>query len=393
MKKQKTCMVFIGKYPHDVRVRREAEALHAAGYQVDAVCLQYPEQPQTETVNGVNVHRLKIRRQRESKLGYLKTYFLFTILALVKILHLHRQEHFSVIHAHNVPDILVFSALGAKIFGAKIVLDMHEIMPEFFQRKYAVRDFGVIIGVLKFLERLMIRFTDHVIVATPFLKKIVENRSAPRGKVTTILNLTDPKYFNSKRVVIKKMPRPFKLIYPGTFSHIHGVDLAIRAVKKLIDGADVPVELHLYGTGDEEENLQQMIRHLQLEKNVYLQKEVRIDEIADILQEMDCGLVPKRDGVFIGEAISTKMFDFAAVGLPTICSRTSGDSLYFDDSRVLFFEPEDVDELAACIKKLYEDYPLRLSLAKNISALFQRMNWTTEQKKLVKIYSQLTEKK
>lgn len=381
-------MIFIGKYPHDVRVRREAEALQEAGFEVHAICNQYPGQPKSETINGVQVHRLKIRRFRESKLGYIKTYFLFIFFAFFKMLSLHLRLKFDVIHVHNVPDTLILCALGAKLLGARVIFDMHEIMPEFFQRKYNVSADGVIIKILKLQEKFAARLSDAIITATPFLRETVVSRSSEASKVTTILNLTDPKYFSNQRATIRRNPNPFKLVYAGTYSKIHGVDLAIKAIKKIIDEKDYPIQLFLYGTGEEEKNLQELIKSLNLHNHVFLKNEVRIDQIAGILSQMDCGLVPKRDGVFIGEAISTKMFDYAAVGLPIICSKTSGDSLYFDETMAVFFEPDNIDQLASKILELYKNYELRLKLSENCFSFFQNMNWITEKVKLVNVYHQ-----
>jgi len=42
-----------------------------------------------------------------------------------------RKRHYAVIDVNTLPDFLVFAAASAKWMGAKIVLDMHEITPEF----------------------------------------------------------------------------------------------------------------------------------------------------------------------------------------------------------------------------------------------------------------------
>jgi hypothetical protein len=44
---------------------------------------------------------------------------------------LFHKKRYAVIDVSNLPDFLVFAGLHAKWKGAKIVLDMHEITPEF----------------------------------------------------------------------------------------------------------------------------------------------------------------------------------------------------------------------------------------------------------------------
>jgi len=44
-------------YPQDVRVRREANALTAAGYTVSVICPAKPGQPSREVIKGVRIYR------------------------------------------------------------------------------------------------------------------------------------------------------------------------------------------------------------------------------------------------------------------------------------------------------------------------------------------------
>jgi hypothetical protein len=50
------CFVVQRVYDVDLRVRRKAEALVAAGYSVDALALRAPQGKKSYTLNGVNVH-------------------------------------------------------------------------------------------------------------------------------------------------------------------------------------------------------------------------------------------------------------------------------------------------------------------------------------------------
>ena len=53
------CIVRHNYYP-DTHVRRDAEALAQAGYDVSVVALRRPNQPARETLNGVDVHRMPV---------------------------------------------------------------------------------------------------------------------------------------------------------------------------------------------------------------------------------------------------------------------------------------------------------------------------------------------
>jgi glycosyltransferase involved in cell wall biosynthesis len=387
--KKNIAMIAFAHYPNDTRVRREAEALVDSGNSVDVFCLLDKREAQAEITNGVNTFRIKLNKTPKGKLGYLYEYAMFITRVFIKLSLLHLKNHYHIIHVHNVPDILVLSSLVPKIMGAKIILDMHEIMPEFFMKKYQVSEAHLVIKFLKFLEKFSAKFTNHIIVASPFWLEVVTGRSSVPEKCTTILNLPDTKYFNSIEKKNYEINGKFKIIYPGTLSEQHGVDIAIRAISLVLSETNIPIEFHIYGRGPEKENLISLAKELNIDNYVFFHRDYRIEKYVNILKTMDLGIVPKRNGVFIGEAMSTKLFEFAAIGLPTVVSLTSGDSLYFDDSMVVFFEPANESELAENIIKLYQDPQTRETLGQNAKMLSKKLNWDYSKQQLIEVYNNI----
>jgi glycosyltransferase involved in cell wall biosynthesis len=93
------------------------------------------------------------------------------------------------------------------------------------------------------------------------------------------------------------------------------------------------------------------------------------------MAEADAGIVPKRAESFGNEAFSTKIPEFMAVGVPIIASSTKIDRYYFNDSQILFFKSEDVDDLASKMGMLIEDPELRSRLVENGDAYIRENNW------------------
>ena len=48
------------------------------------------------------------------------------------------REPYDLIHVHSVPDFEVFAALWPKLRGSKIILDIHDIIPEFYASKFGI---------------------------------------------------------------------------------------------------------------------------------------------------------------------------------------------------------------------------------------------------------------
>jgi len=134
----KVCMVGY-TISWDPRPRREAKALIARGDEVDFICLRRSGEKRHETIKGVNVNRLPIKKhQGSSILSHIFGYLSFFILAFFNLNILYFEKKYRIIHIHTLPDFLVFVALIPKLFGAKVILDMHDPMPELYAAKFGV---------------------------------------------------------------------------------------------------------------------------------------------------------------------------------------------------------------------------------------------------------------
>lgn len=390
-KEMRTAMVVFSHYPADARVRREAEALIAKGHTVDIVCLRKEGEGAYEKMKGGDVYRVNIQRKRGGLFRYLWEYFYFLAAAVLQMGALQVKKGYKIVHVHNMPDILILAGTIPKLLGAKLVLDIHDIMPEYYMRKFSKNEYHPMIFILKLCEKFSIFYADKVILASPFFKKRVDDRHACDGKTSTLLNLPDPAYFKAEGNVKKTRNGKFKLIYPGTISEIHGIDIALVALKTAIGKSEKNIEFHIFtmGAQREKEKLMGLVHELDLERAVFFHPRVPAEKLAETYHSMDIGVVPKRGGVFAEDAMSTKLFEFAAVGLPTIASKTKSDSLYFDDSMVAFFEPGNAEALSERLMQLIEEPALRVSLSHNAAQLYNKVNWDNEKERLTTLYSSL----
>src|SRR5262245_38971546 len=130
-------MVAYTFYESDNRVRRYAESLAQRGDRVDAIVIGRPGQASYEVIHGVHVHRIQNRVIGErGPLSYLVKLLLFFIRSGVFVASRHLADPYHVIHVHSVPDFQVFAALLPRLTGAKIILDIHDIVPELYASKF-----------------------------------------------------------------------------------------------------------------------------------------------------------------------------------------------------------------------------------------------------------------
>ena len=95
--KRAVCMIAYTDYRFDARVRREAETLAGAGFQVDFITPRVEGTPKKFTLEGVQIHTVPVRKyQGKSTSRYMASYFRFLLFAGYKCSQLAISRGFQV---------------------------------------------------------------------------------------------------------------------------------------------------------------------------------------------------------------------------------------------------------------------------------------------------------
>ncbi|HWX39260.1 MAG TPA: glycosyltransferase family 4 protein [Candidatus Sulfotelmatobacter sp.] len=369
----KVCMVAYSFYEKDNRVRRYAETLAKRGDRVDVLSLRGEGQPAVETVDGVRVYRIQRRVVSEKgKFSYLAKILLFFFRSLGFLSWKHLQEHYDLVHVHSIPDFEVFAAIVPKLTGAKIILDLHDLVPEFYLSKFNKSARSPMFRILVGVERLSTSFADHVIAANHIWLQRLYERSVRREDCTVILNYPDTDIFRFRGRT--RNDGKFIIAYPGSLNYHQGVDIAVRAFG-LIAGKVPQAEFHIYGSGEQFDILAALIDKLKLQDRVMLKGTRNLEEIARIMENCDLGVVAKRSDCFGNEAFSTKIFEFMSLDVPVIVPNTTIDSYYFNDSVVRFFQANDDKSLAEAMLEMIQNSPAREEIVRNAHEFIQAYTW------------------
>jgi glycosyltransferase involved in cell wall biosynthesis len=369
------CMVTHSYYESDHRVMRYAEALAQRGDIVEVLALRRTaDLPTTETVNGVTLFRLqdRFRKSHKTRFSYLWPSLRFLFACWLWMARRYRAVRCDVVHVHNVPDYLVFAAWQVRLKGASIVLDIHDVLPEFFMSKFDTSSRSMAMWSLKRMEKASAAMADHVILGNDLWIEKYTGRSAPRAKCSAIINYVDPELFDPR--LRTKLSGPPLIMFPGGLQWHQGVDLAIRAFHKL--RRRIPsAEFHIYGDGSMKPALRALAAQLRLESSVRFFKPLSIRDIAGVMANADLGVVPKRADSFGNEAYSTKIMEFMALGVPVVVSSTKVDRHYFDDSVVRFFESGNEDALCDAMFDVLTNETMRAAMVARATEYVERNSW------------------
>jgi len=384
---RRVAMVAYAMYDNDNRIIRYAEALAQRGDTVDVIAVGQPNQSPVDTINGVNVFRIQSRRRDEKGQGaYLRRILLFLLRSTWTLARRHGAAPYDLVHVHSVPDFEVFAAWFPRLFGARVILDIHDIMPEFYISKFGLDASHRHFRTLLWVERLSSAFADHVIIANDIWREKLVQRSVPARKVTVVLNAVDTTLFS---------PRPrtrtdgrFIMVYPGGFQWHQGLDIAIRAFARNREALP-DAELHLYGDGPERAALTRLIAELGLATRVNLHDQVSLREIPDILANADLGIVAKRACQMGNEAASTKIAEYLSQDLPALVPRTKVDTYYFDPATVRFFEPGNEVDMAEQMLALATNPALRAGLVRHGRDYVAQNCWNMKRAKYLTLVDEL----
>src|SRR5665213_1838035 len=393
LKGKRAAVILYSDFPSDPRPWRATEALADSGMEVDVICLhERDSQSKKETIKGINVTRLPIRRKRDSKLNYFWLYSAFWAGCATILTARTLRKRYDLIHVHNMPDVLVFTGFASKLFGAKVILDLHDPMPELMMSIYGLRENSLFVRSLKKLEQWSVRFADLVLTPNLAFQQLFVFRKCPLEKIQIVMNSPQDELFNRERFAVATSPplKPqFRLMYHGFPVKRHGLEMAVEAIASLhtlIPG----ITFYFYGTRTPYvEYIEARIEKLGLQKKAVYHGKKSLEEIAAAIMAADLGIIPNHRTPFTEINFPTRIFEYLALGKPVIVPRTRGICDYFDETQMLFFNPDDVDDLARVIQWVWQRPQETAEIVRRGREVYLRHLWTEEKTRFLALTERL----
>lgn len=384
------CLIRQFYYPLDIRVRREVEALIGAGHEVDVICLRRPDEPARELTGRLRVHRVGVSHRRGGVLSYLTQYGSFFAAAMWLAGWKHLRRRYDIVQVNSMPDALVFAAMVPRLLGARVVLDLHECMPEFLGTKFGAGPGHPAVRVVGWLEQASIRFADAAITCTDQQREAFVRRGASPAKIGVILNAADESVFDITRFP----PRPrqdgtYTLICHGSVEAHYGLDTVIRAVALLKD--EMPeLRFEIYGDGTQVGELRRLALDLGVQDQIYFSDGYApMDDLLQAIASADAGVVAMKRDAFRDLTHCNKMYDFIAMGKPALLSRTRSVEAYFTPESFAYFTSDDPHDLAAAIRRMAADPERAAQQVKEASRVNEPYRWPHQRERYLAMVQRL----
>ncbi|MGA8109017.1 MAG: glycosyltransferase, partial [Acidobacteriaceae bacterium] len=205
---------------------------------IDLICEGVEGSPRRERRGGLDITRIPIRHYRGGALSYAYQYSLFIFLSAVIFAWRTLRRRYDLIYVHNMPDILVASALFPKLFGARVILDEHDPMPELMRTIFGKEENSFAVRMIRRLEKWSFRRADLIVTVNEACRKIFSSRSCQAEKVAVVMNTPDESIFPcrpARSYSSRSKDEPFVIMYHGSLVERNGVELAVDALAKVVE--------------------------------------------------------------------------------------------------------------------------------------------------------------
>jgi glycosyltransferase involved in cell wall biosynthesis len=385
---KRVAMVTFSSYPEDPRPRRAIDALVREGIKVDLICLGSESAPKHEILDNVEVLRVPLRHRRGGKFTYAYQYSAFILIASVIFALRSFARGYDLVYVHNMPDILVLSSLIPKAMGAKVVLDLHDPMPELMMTIFDLDQDSLSVRLISRIEKWSIARADLVFTVNGACKRTFSSRSCRPEKIGVVMNAPDGDIFPFRtarsRSSINHTPNnPFVIMYHGSLVERNGLDLAVDALARVRE--TIPTaELRIYGTRTFFlDRVMDAARSKGLDGAIRYFGPKRLEELVTAIEGCDVGVIPNHRNAFTEINTPTRIFEYLALGKPVVAPRTPGIQDYFSKECLLFFEPGNSGEFAQQIEYVFSHPSEVLETVRRGQEVYLAHTWEREREKFL----------
>ena len=287
-----------------------------------------------------------------------------------------------IYHFHD-PE-LISVGLKLKKLGKKVIYDIHEITDQVILDKHWIPSLlrPIVSKSFKYYEKKACKVFDYLIVPQPLMIDMYHDYS----KTEAICNFVSSKYFKKRIPRDKQHKNKIVAMHAGSLSDIRGLTNMLNAFSNIENAI-----LLLAGPFEEEKNLSLV----QNAKNVDYRGILSMDEVSELYNESDIGIILYNNVGQYHLSFAVKLFEYMLKGMPIIMPNF-GEWVGFNEKYQcgINVDVTNREDIQRAIYTLANDKELSKKLSENgMLAAKENFSWESEEKKLFHIYKELTDAK
>jgi glycosyltransferase involved in cell wall biosynthesis len=343
-------------YPFDFRVRREAQVLRDAGYEVTVIAPRGASQAWKEEIDNVRVYRFPAPPGGVGVLGYVFEFGFSTLAMLLVTIWVAISRGIDVIHAANPPDTLCAIGIVFKLFGKRFVFDQHDLSPETYLSRFEHPHKNFIYHVLCFVERCSYAAADAVIVTNESYKRVAVERGGKSPDKVFIVRNGPPLSYQPLEPYPDLVRRADYLIgYIGTIGPQDGLDYWMRAIREMVFTLGRRDFMAIIiGSGDALAGVKALAKELDIERYVLFTGRLSETESRKYLSAVDVCVQPDPLSPLNDKSTMNKLMEYMALGKPTVAFDLAETRFSAQDA-ALYVRPNDEPEFAKKVSWLLDN--------------------------------------
>jgi glycosyltransferase involved in cell wall biosynthesis len=370
-------------YPQDTRVRNEAESLAAVGHRVTVLAPKAAGQPPRERLRGVEVRRYRAVWAGRSPWSYALEYAVAHAQLIARSL-LALLGGARTLHFNGPPDTLALAGVLARLFGGRVVYDMHDSGPELFEAKFG-SSFAA--RALRVAQRAAIGCADQVIVTNETQRELAIARSSDPASIEVTIVRNGPRigeFPDPPEARSGELAAP-RLVYVGTLDIQDGVlELPEILCSPELDGA----RLTIVGEGAARAELLERCERLGVAERVTFTGHVAHERVAGLIADADIALDPAPGTELNHGSTMIKIAEYMGCGRPVVAydllesRRTAGEA-------ALYAPCGERQAFVKLVGELVRDGDRRLRLGKLARERALELSWEHSERALREVYERL----
>lgn len=373
--------------PLDRRVWQESLALRDAGYEVIVICPQMKGfNTPAEVLEGIQIYRHKMLPEAKGLLGFFAEYagalWGETVLAWKAF----RKHRFKVIHMCNPPDLIFAVAWPFKLFGVRVIFDVHDLWPEMFEAKFNQRN--LMYWAVRLAQRLNYLCAD-VVLATNETNRLAALQNGKKDPSRVFLVRTAPKIPNTalpENPALKK-GRRFLVGYVGVMGSADGVHVLLEAAAEIVHQLGRrDIQFLLMGDGPEYNDLVALRDRLNLAEYVDLPGWAKNDFLFPALKTIDLGVTCDIPNAYNHSCTMNKVLEYMAFAKPQVTFDLNESRASALDAAVYVTEVSP-RKLAEAIVTTLDNPAAREEMGRlGFERLHRELNWEKSVEQLLRAY-------
>jgi glycosyltransferase involved in cell wall biosynthesis len=246
---------------------------------------------------------------------------------------------------------------------------------------------------LRLQERASIAIASAVLTVNDALAARLRALGVRPSKVTVVMNSPSTQLFDARAYPRRRFRDDgrLRLVYTGALTPIYELDVVLRALATVLARRpDLDPVLRIYGRGDSEPALRELAASLGITGRVDLVGRIPLEDVPAAVAEADIGLAPTRRDAFTERSLSTKVFEYAAMGKPVVASRLPMVVATFAGGGIHLYASGDADDLARVIIELADDAPARDAAVAASRLRLAELGWDRQAARYLEVVDRLT---